>query len=68
METDLANSMKKYLHCQDSKAGKMVPRRMKEGFYGELVGEVVHFDFLHVGADGPLGTKDVGKQSHGDRG
>ena len=49
-----------------SKAGKMVPRPMGEVVYGESVGEVVHFDFLHFGAGGPLGTKGVGNHGYHD--
>ena len=42
----------------------MVPRPMGKIVHGESVGEVVRFDFLHVGAGGPLGTKGVGKQGY----
>ena len=64
MEKDVANFAKKCLHCQDFKAGKMVPRPMGEVVQGGSVSEVVHFDFLHVGAGEPLGTKRIGKQRY----
>ena len=64
MEKDVVNFVKKCLHCQDYKAGKMVPRPMGGVVHGESVGKVLHFDFLHVGASGSLGTEDVGNQGY----
>ena len=64
MEEEMANFVKKCPHYQESKAENMVPRRMGEVVHGESVGEVVHFNFLHVGAGGSLGTKGVGKQGY----
>ena len=62
MEKDVANFVKKYLHCQDSKAGKTVPRLIGEVVHRDSVREVVHFGFLHVGAGGPLGRKVLGSR------
>ena len=64
MEKDMANFVNKCLHCRDSKPGKMVPQPMGEVVRVESVGEVVHFDFLQVGACWPLGTKGIGKQGY----
>ena len=43
------------LHCMDSKAGEKVPRPLGETVHGTRPGEVVHFDYLYVGASGLLG-------------
>ena len=40
----------------------MEPRPLGAVVYRESNGEVVHFDFLHVGAGGLLGTEGVGEQ------
>ena len=64
MEKNVANFVKKCLHCQDSKAGKMVPRPMGEVVHGESIGEAVHFSFLYLGAGGLLGTESVEKQGY----
>ena len=39
----------------DSKAGEKVPRPLGETVHGTRPGEVVHFDYLYVGASAPLG-------------
>ena len=39
----------------DSKSGEKVPRLLGETVYGTRPGKVVHVDYLHVGASGPLG-------------
>ena len=39
----------------DSKSGEKVSRPLGETVHGTRPGEVVHFDYLHVGASGPLG-------------
>ena len=64
MKKDVANFVKRCLYCQDSKVGKMVPLPMEEVVNGESVGEVVYFDFLHIGVGRPLGTKGARKQGH----
>ena len=55
IEEHVAEFIKQCLHCMDSKAGKKVPRPLGETVHGTRPGEVVHFDYLHVGASGPLG-------------
>ena len=62
-EKDVANFVKNGLHCQDTKAGKLVSRALRE-VVGESVGDVAHFDFLHVGAGGALGDKGVRKKGY----
>eukprot|EP00903_Cladosiphon_okamuranus_P017345 g15980.t1 len=47
--------VKQCLHCMDSKAGEMVPRPLGATVHGKRPGEVLHFDYLHVGQSGPLG-------------
>ena len=44
------------LHCMDSKSGEKVPRPFGETVHGKRPGEVLHFDYLHVGESGPLGA------------
>ena len=44
-----------YPHCMDSKAGEKVPRPLGETVHGTRPGEVVHFDYLHVGAGRSFG-------------
>ena len=55
MEEHVAEFVKQSLHCMDSKAGEKVPRSLGETVHGTRPGEVVNFDYLHVGASGPLG-------------
>eukprot|EP00752_Nemacystus_decipiens_P007839 g7004.t1 len=55
MATDIREFVKQCLHCMDSKAGEMVPRPFDETVHGTRAGEVLHFDYLHVGKSGPLG-------------
>ena len=55
MAADIREFVKQCLHCMDSKAGEMVPRPFGETVHGTRVGEVLHFDYLHVGKSGPLG-------------
>ena len=64
MEEHVAEFVKQCLHCMDSKEGEKVPRPLGETVHGTRPGEVVRFDYLHVGASGPLGDdgldEDVG--------
>ena len=55
LEEHVAEFVKQYLHCMDSKAGEKVQRPLDETVPGTRPGEVVHFDYLHVGASRPLG-------------
>ena len=55
MEEHVTEFVKQSLHCLDSKAGEKVPRPLEETVHGTRPGEVVHFDYLYVGASGPLG-------------
>ena len=43
------------LHCIDPKAGEKAPRLLGETVHSTRPGEVVHFDYLHVGTREPLG-------------
>ena len=54
-EEHVAEFVTQCLHCMDSKAGEKVPRSLGETVHGTRPGEVVQFDYLHVGASGPLG-------------
>ena len=55
MEEDITEFVKKCLHCMDSKAGEKVTRPLGETMHSTRPGEVVHFDYLYVGASGPVG-------------
>ena len=55
MEKHVAEFVKQCLHCMDSKAGEKELRPLGETVHGTRPGEVVHFDYLHVEASGPLG-------------
>ena len=55
MEEHVDKFVKQCLHCMDSKAGEKVPRSLGETVHGIRPGEMVHFDYLHVGASGRLG-------------
>ena len=46
----------------DSKEGEKVPRLLGETVHGTRPGEVVHFDFLQVGASGPLGDDGLNEE------
>ena len=50
------------LRSVDSKAGKKMPRPLGETVHGTRPGEVVHFDYLYVGASGPLGDDGLDKK------
>ena len=64
MKKYVMNFIKKFLYYRGSKAGKLMPQPLEESVPGSSIREVVHFDFLHDGADGPLGTKGVEKQGY----
>ena len=54
--------------CMDSKAGEKVPRPLAIGetVHGSTKpGEVVHFDYLRVGASGPLGDDGLDENEGG---
>ena len=55
MEEHVAELVKQCLHCMERKAGEKMSRTLGETVHGTRPGEVVHFDYLHVGASGPLG-------------
>ena len=55
MEEHVAEFVKQCLHCMDSKSKEKVPRPLGETVHDTRPGEVVHFDYLQVGASGPLG-------------
>ena len=55
MEEHVTEFVKQCLHCMDSKAREKVPRSLGETVHGTRPGEVVHFDYLYVGASGLLG-------------
>ncbi|CAN0054361.1 unnamed protein product [Choristocarpus tenellus] len=43
----------------NSKTGEMVTSPYSETTHATAVGEVLYFDYLHVGTDGPLGEVDL---------
>ena len=47
--------VKQCLHCMDSKAGEKIPRPQGGTVHGRRPGEVLHFEYLYVGDNGPLG-------------
>ena len=55
MDEHVAEFVKQCLHRIDSKAGEQVPRPLGETVHGTRPGEVIHFDYFHVGASGALG-------------
>ena len=56
MEEHVTEFVKQRLHCMDSKPGEKVPCPLGETVHGTRPGQVVHFDYLCVGASGPLGN------------
>ena len=64
IENNMVKFVKKCLHCQVSKTGKMVLRPLGKVVYIESIGEGAYFDFLHVDVSRPLDTKGVGKQGY----
>ena len=56
MDQDVTEFVRQCLHCMDSKSGEKVPRPFGETVHGKRPGEVLHFDYLHVGESGPLGA------------
>ena len=64
MEEHVTEFVNHCLHCMDSKAGEKLPRPLGETVCGTRPAEVVHFDYLFVGASGPLG--DDGLDEDGD--
>ncbi|CAB1109830.1 unnamed protein product [Ectocarpus sp. CCAP 1310/34] len=56
MDRDVKEFVQQCLHCMDSKSGEIVPRPFGETVHGKRPGEVLHFDYLHVGKSGPLGA------------
>ncbi|CAN0030733.1 unnamed protein product, partial [Discosporangium mesarthrocarpum] len=48
MENDVAEFVQKCLNCTDSKTGEHVPRPYREAGNATKVGQVLHFDCLHV--------------------
>ena len=61
MEEHVTEFVKQCLHRMDSKAGEKVPRPPEETMHGTRSGEVVHFDYLYVGTNGPLGDDGLHK-------
>ena len=59
MEKHVAEFFKHCLYCMDSKAGEKVPRPLGDTAHGTRPGEMVHFDYLHVGASGQLGDDSL---------
>ena len=59
MERHVRDFVKQCFHCMDSKAGEMIPRPFGETVHGRRAGEVLHFDYLHVGKSGPLGPEGL---------
>ena len=55
MEEHVTEFVNHCLHCMDSKAGEKVTRPLGETMHSTRPGEVVHFDYLYVGASGRLG-------------
>ena len=49
MEGGVREFVRQCLHCADSKSGTIIPRPLAELRHGTVVGEVLHFDFLHLG-------------------
>ena len=56
MEEHVTKFVEQCIHCMDSKAGEKVPHPLGETVHGTRPDEVVRFDFLYVGASGPLGN------------
>ena len=61
MEGDVKVFVADCLYCADYPTGGLVPRPLSDTVHGKQVGEVIHFDFLHLGdsnvADG-VDTRD----------
>ena len=49
MKEDVTEFVQQCLHCEDSRAGNVVPRPLGEIFHGTEVGEVLHFHYLKLG-------------------
>ena len=47
------------LHCVDTRAGEIVPRPIGDTVHSTAPGEVVHFDSLYVGSNGPEGSEGL---------
>ena len=66
MESQVRDFVHQCLHCVDSRAGEVVPRPYGATVHGTAPGDVVHFDFLYVGASGPEGDTGL-PDEHGFR-
>ena len=62
MEEHVTEFFKQCLHCMDSKAGEKVPRQLVEIVHGTSPAEVVHFDYLYVGATVPSGDDGLDEE------
>ena len=47
------------LHCADTRSGDVVPRPLDETIHGTAPNEVVHFDYLYVGENGPQASQGL---------
>ena len=54
MENRISAFVRQCLHCVDSTAGELVPWPLGEGVHGSHPRQVLHFDYLHVGASKPM--------------
>ena len=59
VETQVHGFVRQYLHCADSRAGDIVPRPLGETVHGTMPGEVVHFDYPHMGEGGPQASQGL---------
>jgi hypothetical protein len=50
MQADIKQFVNKCLNCVDDRLGEKVPWPLGELIHGEQPNEVLHFDFLHLGA------------------
>ena len=59
MESHVREFVRQCLHCVDTRAGEIVPRPYGDTVHSTAPGEVVHFDSLYVGSNGPEGSEGL---------